>query len=114
VLLQGFLQSLPVCWVLVSAGIDNIPDGLGGAMRTYLAFVRVRCTPRGVAVRRAPEPGPVRGDRDGLFDLFSYIPSSSLRGMEDEVSATPIERVANYGFLIELLSGDSSGRPCPI
>jgi hypothetical protein len=114
VLLQGFLQSLPVCWVLVSAGIDNIPDGLGGAMRTYLAFVRARCTPRRVAVRRAPEPGPVRGDRDGLFDLFSYIPSSSLRGMEDEVSATPIERVANYGFLIELLSGDSSGRPCPI
>jgi hypothetical protein len=26
---------------------------------------------------------------------------------------TPIERVANRGFLIELLSGDSSGRLCP-
>jgi hypothetical protein len=43
-----------------------------------------------------------------------YIPSPSLRGAEGEVSATPIEWVANYGFLIELLSGDSSGRPCPV
>jgi hypothetical protein len=36
-------QSLPVCEVLVSAGIGNIPAGLGGAMRMYLAFVCVRC-----------------------------------------------------------------------
>jgi hypothetical protein len=30
----------------------------------------VRCTLRGVAVRRAHEPRPVRGDRGELFDLF--------------------------------------------
>jgi hypothetical protein len=30
----------------------------------------VRCTLGGVVVRRAPEPGPVRGDRGELFDLF--------------------------------------------
>jgi hypothetical protein len=47
VLLQGFFsQSLPLCGVLVSSGIDNIPAGLGSATRTYLAFVRVRCTSR--------------------------------------------------------------------
>jgi hypothetical protein len=57
-------------------------------------------------VRRAPEPGPVRGDRDELFDLFRMFPRRP--------SVTPIERVANYGFLVEMLSGDSSGRPCPI
>jgi hypothetical protein len=67
-----------------------------------------------VAVRQAPEPGPVRGDRVELYDLFFNAPSPSLRGTEGEVSATPIERVANCGFLVELLVGDSSGRPCPV
>jgi hypothetical protein len=41
-----FSQSLPVCEVLVSAGIGNIPAGLGSAVRTYLAFVCVRCISR--------------------------------------------------------------------
>jgi hypothetical protein len=41
-----FSQSLPVCEVLVSAGIGNIPAGLGGAMRTYLAFAYFRCISR--------------------------------------------------------------------
>jgi hypothetical protein len=34
-----FSQDLPVCEVLVSAGVGNIPAGLGGAMRTYLTFI---------------------------------------------------------------------------
>jgi hypothetical protein len=68
----------------------------------------------GVAVRQAPELGPVQGDRVELYDLFLNAPSPSLRGTEGEVSATPIERVANCGFLIELLAGGSSGRPCPV
>jgi hypothetical protein len=67
----------------------------------------------GVAVRQAPEPGPVRGDRVKLYDFLLNAPSPSLRGTEGEVSATPIERVANCGFLVELLLGGSSGRPCP-
>jgi hypothetical protein len=38
VLLQGFFtQDLSACRVLVSAGIDDIPAGLGGATHTYLA-----------------------------------------------------------------------------
>jgi hypothetical protein len=41
-----FSQSLLVCEVLVSAAIDNIPAGLGGAMRMYLAFVCVWCISR--------------------------------------------------------------------
>jgi hypothetical protein len=37
VLLQGFFtQDLPACGVLVSAGIGDIPAGLGGATHTYL------------------------------------------------------------------------------
>jgi hypothetical protein len=39
---EVFSQDLPVCEVLVSADIGNIPAGLGGAMRTFLAFVCVR------------------------------------------------------------------------
>jgi hypothetical protein len=65
-------------------------------------------------VRQAPEPGPVRGDRVELYDLFSYAPSPPLRGTEGEISATPIERVADCGSLVELLAGGSSGRPCPV
>jgi hypothetical protein len=76
--------------------------------------VCVRCSLGGVAVRRAPESGPVRGDRGELSDLYLYAPSLSLRGTKGEVSATPIDRVADCGFLVELLSGDLSGRPCPV
>jgi hypothetical protein len=65
-------------------------------------------------VRRAPEPGPARGDRGELSDLHLYAPSPSLCETEGEVSATPIDRVADCGFLVELLSGNSSGRPCPV
>jgi hypothetical protein len=35
-----------------------------------LGVVCVRCTLGGVVVRRAPEPGPIRGDRGEPFDLF--------------------------------------------
>jgi hypothetical protein len=65
-------------------------------------------------VRRAPEPGPVRGDRGELSDLCLNAPSPSLRGTEGEVSATPIDQVADCGVLVELLPGDSSGCPCPV
>jgi hypothetical protein len=49
---------------------------------------RVRCSLGGVTVHRAPEPGPVRGDRGELSDLHLYAPSPSLRGTEGEVSTT--------------------------
>jgi hypothetical protein len=65
-------------------------------------------------VRRAPEPGPVRGDWVELYDLFFKAPSPSLRGTEGEASTTAIGWVADCGFLVELLVGGSSGRPCPV
>jgi hypothetical protein len=64
-------------------------------------------------MRRAPELGPVEAI-EGCSPSCLYVPSSSLRGKEGEVSATPIEWVVNCGFLIELLLGDSSGRPCSV
>jgi hypothetical protein len=48
------------------------------------------------------------------LSLVLNAPSPSFRGTEGEVSTTPIDRVANCGFLVELLAGGSSGRPCPV
>jgi hypothetical protein len=45
--------------------------------------------------------------------LVRTPPRRPSAGQGGEASMTPIERVANRGFLIELLSGDSSGRLCP-
>jgi hypothetical protein len=97
--------------VHVSTGVGNVSAGFGDAHAA--GTISGGCIPEGVAVRQAPKPGPIRGDRVGLYDLFFNAPSPSLRGTEGEVSATPIERVADCGFLVELLAGGSSGRPCP-
>jgi hypothetical protein len=65
-------------------------------------------------MRRAPEPRPARGDRGEISNFFCTPLCRPSAGQRGEVSATPIERVANHGFLVELLMGDSSGRPCPV
>jgi hypothetical protein len=98
--------------VHISTGVGDVSAGFGDARAA--GTIRGRCNPGGVAVRRVPEPGPVRGDRVELYDLFFNAPSPSLRGTEGEVSANPIGRVADCRFLVELLVGGSSGRPCPI
>jgi hypothetical protein len=69
VLLQGFFREfLPVRGAFVSTGIGDVPAGLGRTRMTGNS--RVRCTPGGVAVRRAPDPGPIQGDRGELSALL--------------------------------------------
>jgi hypothetical protein len=70
-LLQGFSQRLSACEVLVSTSVGGVSAGLSGAMRTYLHSSAFSAYPGGVAVRRATKPGPTRGDRGGLSDLFA-------------------------------------------
>jgi hypothetical protein len=68
-LLQGFSHgTLSADVVHVSTGIGDVSAGFGDTRATDI--FRVRCIPGGVAVRRAPEPRPIRGDRGELFILF--------------------------------------------
>jgi putative component of membrane protein insertase Oxa1/YidC/SpoIIIJ protein YidD len=79
VLLQGFSREfLAACGAFVSTGIGDVPAGFGHARMTGTSCVR--CTLGGVVVRRAPEPGPVRGDRGELSVLFQTRPRRPLAG----------------------------------
>jgi hypothetical protein len=79
VLLQGFYREI---WsegvVHISTGVGNVSAGFGDACAA--GTVRGRCNPGGVAVRRAPEPGPVRGDRVELYDLCLTRPRRPSAG----------------------------------
>jgi hypothetical protein len=69
VLLQGFHCGIwSVGVVRVPADVGDVSAGFGDARAT--GTIRGRCIPGGVAMRRAPEPGPIQGDRGELFDLF--------------------------------------------
>jgi hypothetical protein len=64
-------------------------------------------------VRAAPEPPHrVRG-RSRTDSTFSYAPSSPFRKEEGESAMLPSEG-AEHGVSSELLTGDPSGRPCPV
>jgi hypothetical protein len=62
-----------LCEAFISAGLGDISAGFGGTVwmcrrsRAFGAYLG------GVASRRAPDPGPIRGDRDGLSN-FSVCP----------------------------------------
>jgi hypothetical protein len=62
-----------LCKAFISAGLGDISAGLGGAVRMYRCSRAFGACPGGVASRRAPEPGPIRGDWGGLSD-FSVRP----------------------------------------
>jgi hypothetical protein len=69
VLLQGFYRGISSVGVVrVPTGIGNVSAGFSDARAT--GAIRVWSVPGGVAMRRAPEPGPIRGDRGELFILF--------------------------------------------
>jgi hypothetical protein len=58
VLLQEFYRGIwSVGVVRVPTGVGNVLAGFGDARAT--GTIRGRCIPGGVAMRRAPEPGPI-------------------------------------------------------
>jgi hypothetical protein len=64
-------------------------------------------------MRRAPDLGPFEAIGANSSSYFKHALAVPPRD-GGEVSATPIDRVADCGFLVELLAGGSSGRPCPV
>jgi hypothetical protein len=69
-----------------------------------------------------PEPGlqeqppklhTEREDGQGLTWLFSYAPASPFRKEEGGSAMLPSEG-AEHGVSSDLLTGDPSGRPCPV
>jgi hypothetical protein len=95
-----FSQSLPVCEVLVSAGIDNISAGLGGAMHTYLAHVYVQCISRRCSRASSPRASAQSRRLRGSLRLVHTPLRRPSAGQRGEASATPIEQVSNCGFPI--------------
>jgi hypothetical protein len=77
-----FSWGMPVCGVLVSAGISNIPAGLGGATCTYLASICVRCISRRCSRASSPRAW-ARSRRSGralrLVCTFPRRPSAGQR-----------------------------------
>jgi hypothetical protein len=88
VLLQGFFHGI---W---SGGVVHIPTGVGDVSAGFgdaraAGTICGRCNPGGVVVRRAPEPGPVRGDRVELYDLFLTRPRRPSAGRRVRFSQPP-------------------------
>jgi hypothetical protein len=63
--------------------------------------------------RAAPSLYTEREDGQGLTRILSYAPSSPFRKEEGE-SAMLRSEGAEHGVFSELLTGDPSGRPCPV
>jgi hypothetical protein len=64
--------------VHVSTDVGNVSAGFGDARAA--GTIPGGCKPEGVAVRQAPEPGPVQGDRVELYDLFLSRPRHPSAG----------------------------------
>jgi hypothetical protein len=65
-------------------------------------------------VRAAPSLCTEREDDQGLSRLLSYAPSLPFHKEEGGESATLPSEGAEHGVSSELLTGDPSGRPCPV
>jgi hypothetical protein len=79
VLLQGFHREVGSEGVVhISTGVGNVSAGFADARAA--GTTHGRCNPGGVPVRRAPEPGPVRGNRVELYDLFLTRPRRPSAG----------------------------------
>jgi hypothetical protein len=108
------LQNLAVCEVLVSAGVGNVSASLDGAMHTCLAYICIWCISRRCSRASSPRSWAQSWRSRGALHLVHTPLRRHFAGQRGEASTTPIERVANCGFLVELLLGGSNGCPCPV
>jgi hypothetical protein len=79
VLLQGFYRGFwLVGVVLISTGVGDVPAGFSDARVT--STTRGRCNRGGVAMRRAPEPQPIKCVWGELSDLLLMRPRRPSAG----------------------------------
>jgi hypothetical protein len=79
VLLQVFYRGVWSMGVVpISTGVGDVPAGFGDARATGTTCGR--CNRGGVAMRRAPEPGPIQCDRGELSDLLLTGPRRPSAG----------------------------------
>jgi hypothetical protein len=103
VLLQGFSREIsPAGMVFVSTGIGDVTVGFSHARDWYLSRL---VHPRRCSRASSPRAWAHSRRSGRALRLALNAPSPSLHGTEGEVSTTPIDRVADCGFLVELLAG---------
>jgi hypothetical protein len=79
VLLQGFYRRVwSVGVVHIPTGVSDVSAGFGDARA--IGTICGRCNRGGVAVRRAPELGPIQCDRGELSDLLLTRPRRPSAG----------------------------------
>jgi hypothetical protein len=70
--------------------------------------------PKPVLREQPPSLGTGREDGQGQTRLFSYASASPFHKEEGGESAMLPSEGAEHGVSSELLTGDPSGRPCPV
>jgi hypothetical protein len=94
------------------------PDCSSGAWSGSEFLSRFVDAVNGLAVagfaRAAPEPLHGARGRSRTVSTFLYAPSSPFRKEEGGGSAMLPSEGAEHGVSGELLTGDPSGRPCPV
>jgi hypothetical protein len=98
---------VPSCELVVARVHSQVPCSRAGMLTLSTVWPELGL--------RKQHPSLCTGQDDGQGQtrLFSYAPSSPFRKEEGESTMLPSEG-AEHGVSSELLTGDPSGRPCPV
>jgi hypothetical protein len=98
---------VPSCELAVARVHSQVPSSRAGMLTLSTVW------PEPDLREQPPSLRTEREDGQGQTRLFSYAPASPFRKEEGESAMLPSEG-AEHGVSSELLTGDSSGRPCPV
>ena len=98
---------VPSCELAVARVHSQVPSSRAGMLTLSTVW------PEPGLREQPPSLRTEREDGQGLSRLFSYTPASPFRKEEGESAMLPSEG-AEHGVSSELLTGDPSGRPCPV
>jgi hypothetical protein len=98
---------VPSCELVVTRVHSQVPSSRAGMLTLSTVW------PEPGLREQPPSLRTEREDGQGLTRLFSYAPVLPFRKEEGESVMLPLEG-AEHGVSSELLTGDLSGRPCPV